>query len=249
MSKTIVSCAVTGNQTTLAQHPGLPCTPQQIAEVCIGAARADAAIIHIHVRYPDGRPSMEVDHYREVVDRIGSSGTDVIINLTTGPGQRFIPGKDDPSVAAPGTTLMAPMRRVEHVLDRADATAAPVRRPVSIGGHRVKTIDTHCHCIFEDALSLMGGAGQNIVPPTKGVDEHFLLKGVEGRLRSMDEMGSTWRSCRSTRSDTAPTVTPARASSRCRSRCRTSIWRSSAPPIPIASARLLRSRCRFRTSR
>ena len=116
MSKTIVSCAVTGNQTTLAQHPGLPVTPQQIAEACIGAAKAGAAITHIHVRYPDGRPSMEVAHYREVVDRIGSSGTDVIINLTTGPGQRFIPGKEDPSVAAPGTTLMAPMRRVEHVL-------------------------------------------------------------------------------------------------------------------------------------
>ena len=116
MSKTIVSCAVTGNQTTLTQHPGLPVTPQQIAEACIGAAKAGAAITHIHVRYPDGRPSMEVEHYREVVDRIGSSGTDVIINLTTGPGQRFIPGKGDPSVAAPGTTLMAPMRRVEHVL-------------------------------------------------------------------------------------------------------------------------------------
>jgi uncharacterized protein (DUF849 family) len=116
MNKTIVSCAVTGNQTTLAQHPGLPCTPQQIAEACIGAAKAGAAITHIHVRYPDGRPSMEVGHYREVVDRIGSSGTDVIINLTTGPGQRFIPGRDDPSVAAPGTTLMAPMRRVEHVI-------------------------------------------------------------------------------------------------------------------------------------
>ena len=116
MSKTIVSCAVTGNQTTLAQHPGLPCTPQQIADACIGAAKAGAAITHIHVRYPDGRPSMEVAHYKEVVDRIRDSATDVIINLTTGPGQRFIPGKDDPSVAAPGTTLMAPMRRVEHVL-------------------------------------------------------------------------------------------------------------------------------------
>ena len=116
MSKTIVSCAVTGNQTTLAQHPGLPCTPQQIADACIGAAKAGAAITHIHVRYPDGRPSMELAHYKEVVDRIRDSATDVIINLTTGPGQRFIPGKDDPSVAAPGTTLMAPMRRVEHVL-------------------------------------------------------------------------------------------------------------------------------------
>ena len=116
MSKTIVSCAVTGNQTTLAQHPGLPCTPQQIAEACIGAAKAGAAITHIHVRYEDGRPSMELAHYREVVERIRDSATDVIINLTTGPGQRFIPGKDDPSVAAPGTTLMAPLRRVEHVL-------------------------------------------------------------------------------------------------------------------------------------
>ena len=116
MSKTIVSCAVTGNQTTLAQHPGLPCTPQQIAEACIGAAKAGAAITHIHVRYEDGRPSMELAHYKEVVDRIRDSGTDVIINLTTGPGQRFIPSKEDPKVAAPGTSLMAPLRRVEHVI-------------------------------------------------------------------------------------------------------------------------------------
>ena len=116
MSKTIVSCAVTGNQTTLAQHPGLPCTPAQIATACIDAAKAGAAITHIHVRYDDGRPSMELAHYKEVVDRIRESGTDVIINLTTGPGQRFIPSKEDPSVAAPGTTLMAPMRRVEHVI-------------------------------------------------------------------------------------------------------------------------------------
>jgi uncharacterized protein (DUF849 family) len=116
MSKTILSCAVTGNQTTLAQHPGLPCTPEQIATACIDAAKAGAAITHIHVRYPDGRPSMELAHYKEVVDRIRDSATDVIINLTTGPGQRFVPSKEDPSVAGPGTTLTHPMRRVEHVL-------------------------------------------------------------------------------------------------------------------------------------
>lgn len=116
MSKTILSCAVTGNQTTLEQHPGLPCTPEQIATACIDAAKAGAAITHIHVRHPDGRPSMELAHYREVVDRIRSSSTDVIINLTTGPGQRFVPGREDPAVAGPGTTLMAPMRRVEHVV-------------------------------------------------------------------------------------------------------------------------------------
>ncbi len=116
MSKTIISCAVTGNQTTLAQHPGLPCTPGQIAAACIDAAKAGACITHIHVRHPDGRPSMELAHYKEVVDRIRASSTDVIINLTTGPGQRFVPGKDDPSVAGPGTTLTHPMRRVEHVI-------------------------------------------------------------------------------------------------------------------------------------
>ena len=78
------------------------------------------------------------------------------------------------------------------LLDRARAetpASAPVRRPISVGGQRVRTVDTHSHCLFEDALSLMGGAAQGIVPPTKGVDEHFLLKGVEGRLRSMDDMG------------------------------------------------------------
>lgn len=114
--KTILSVAVTGNQTTLQQHPGLPCTPEQISTACIESAKAGAAIAHVHVRYPDGRPSMELTHYREVVDRIRGSGVDVIINLTTGPGQRFIPSEDDPKVAAPGTTLTTPMRRVEHVL-------------------------------------------------------------------------------------------------------------------------------------
>jgi uncharacterized protein (DUF849 family) len=113
---TIISCAVTGNITNIKQHPGLPCTPEQIALACIGAARAGAAIAHIHVRYPDGRPSMELEHYREVVDRIRASDTDVIINLTTGPGQRFIPSEDDPKIAAPGTTLTTPERRMEHVV-------------------------------------------------------------------------------------------------------------------------------------
>ena len=116
MGKTILTVAVTGNQTTLAQHPGLPCTPEQIAAACIESRRAGAAVAHIHVRYADGRPSMELDHYREVVDRIRQSGCGVVINLTTGPGQRYIPSQADPAVAAPGTTLMRPERRIEHVL-------------------------------------------------------------------------------------------------------------------------------------
>lgn len=112
---TIISCAVTGNITTLQQTPHLPCTPEQIASSCLEAVRAGAAIVHVHVRHPDGRPSMELSHYREVVERLRAADEDVIINLTTGPGQRFIPSEDDPKVAAPGTTLMRPEQRVEHV--------------------------------------------------------------------------------------------------------------------------------------
>ena len=113
---TIISCAITGNITTVESTPYLPVTPEQIASSSLEAVRAGAAIVHIHVRHPDGRPSMEMQHYREVVDRLRAADEGVIINLTTGPGQRYVPSEADPAVAAPGTTLMVPERRVEHIL-------------------------------------------------------------------------------------------------------------------------------------
>ncbi|MCK8779227.1 3-keto-5-aminohexanoate cleavage protein [Rhizobium sp. NTR19] len=112
---TIISCAVTGNITSVDSTPYLPITPEQIASSCLEAVRAGAAIVHIHVRHPDGRPSMELKHYREVMDRLRAADEDVIINLTTGPGGRFVPGEHEPSVAGPGTTLLPPERRVEHI--------------------------------------------------------------------------------------------------------------------------------------
>ena len=63
----------------------MPVTPEQIAASAIDAAKAGAAIVHIHVRDPDTTlPSMDGALYAEVVDRIRDSGTDVVINLTTG---------------------------------------------------------------------------------------------------------------------------------------------------------------------
>lgn len=116
-SRVIVTCAVTGGLTRPEQHPNLPITPEQIADAAINAAKAGAAIAHIHVRDPKtGAPSMKLEHYREVVDRIRASDTDLIINLTTGPGGRLVPSENDPRIAAPGTTLMRPERRVEHVV-------------------------------------------------------------------------------------------------------------------------------------
>jgi uncharacterized protein (DUF849 family) len=60
---------------------------------------------------------MEVEHYREVMDRIRSSGVDVIINLTTGEGGRFVPSESDPAVAGSGTTLCHPEKRVRHITE------------------------------------------------------------------------------------------------------------------------------------
>jgi len=114
--KTILTCAVTGNLTRPDQTPYLPITPEQIANECLAAAEAGAAVVHIHVRDPlTGKPSMEVDHYRDVVDSIRRERNDLVINLTTGPGGRYVPSEDDPKVYAPGTTLLPPEKRVEHI--------------------------------------------------------------------------------------------------------------------------------------
>jgi uncharacterized protein (DUF849 family) len=114
--KVIITCAITGNLTRPDQSPYLPITPQQIADSALEAAEAGAAIAHIHVRDPEtGRPSMGIDLYRDVMDRIRSRNPSLVINLTTGPGGRFVPSEEDPKIAGPGTTLMAPERRVEHV--------------------------------------------------------------------------------------------------------------------------------------
>lgn len=115
--KVIITCAVTGNLTTREHHPGLPATPQEIADACLEAADAGAAIAHIHVRDPQtAKPSMELQLYREVVELIRARNTDLILNLTTGPGGRYVPSDEDPAVAGPGTTLLAPEKRVEHVV-------------------------------------------------------------------------------------------------------------------------------------
>lgn len=114
--KTILSCAVTGNITSPTQNPNQPVTPAEIAQAAIDANKAGAAIIHIHVRdLETTEGSMDIGLYKEVVDRIGESGSDLIINLTTGEGGRFIPTDDNPRVAAPGSTLCRPELRVAHV--------------------------------------------------------------------------------------------------------------------------------------
>jgi uncharacterized protein (DUF849 family) len=116
--KIMISCAVTGSADSPGRNPAVPVTPKQIAQSAIDAAKAGAAIVHVHVRDPQTtRPSMDLALYREVVDRIRASGTDVLINLTTGPGARFVPGDEDPEKPGRGTTLKHPAERVRHVVE------------------------------------------------------------------------------------------------------------------------------------
>src|SRR5437868_6079279 len=116
LDKIVITCAVTGNLTTPDQTPHLPITPEEIADACLSAGEAGAAVVHIHVREPgSGKPSMELEYYRDVVNRIRAKNTQLILNITTGPGGRFVPSTDQPRVAAAGTTLIAPEKRVEHI--------------------------------------------------------------------------------------------------------------------------------------
>ncbi len=113
-----ITCAVTGAGDTVDKHPHLPVTPEQIANAAIEAAKAGAAIAHCHVRDPEtGRGSRDVALYREVVDRIRASGTDVVINLTAGMGGDIMmgPGETPLAFGQQDTDMVGPLERLAHV--------------------------------------------------------------------------------------------------------------------------------------
>ena len=112
----IVSCAVTGAGDTVGKSPLIPVTPEEVANAAIEAAKAGAAIAHIHVRDPEtGKGSRDPELFKEAVDRIRSSDTDVVINLTSGMGGDWTPSDDDPSMPGPGTDMIGPLERLAHV--------------------------------------------------------------------------------------------------------------------------------------
>jgi uncharacterized protein (DUF849 family) len=118
MTKTIITCALTGNGDTPRLNPAVPITPEQIANEAIDACEAGASIAHIHVRDPKtGASSTELSLYREVVERIRESGCPIVINLTTGPGAGFYPSDEDPNRGSKESSMMTPEARVRHVLE------------------------------------------------------------------------------------------------------------------------------------
>ena len=112
----IITCAVTGAGDTVDKHPGVPVTPKQVAEAAIEAAKAGATVAHVHVRDPEtGKGSRDPALFREAVERIRDSGTDVVINLTAGMGGDWVPSDNDPSTPGPGSDMIGPAERLVHV--------------------------------------------------------------------------------------------------------------------------------------
>ena len=112
----IVTAALTGAGDTVGRSEHVPVSPEQIARDAVAAARAGAAVVHIHVRDVDsGQGSRDVALYREVVARIRESDVDVVVNLTAGMGGDLFLDQGDPLKAADGTDLVNGLDRLPHV--------------------------------------------------------------------------------------------------------------------------------------
>ena len=115
-----ITCAVTGAGDTTGRSDKVPVTPAEIADAAIEAARAGAAITHIHVRDPEtGKPSRDLALYREVVRLISASGVDMVLNLTAGAGGDLVLGSPEaPLPPDPaGTDMAGAGERLAHVAE------------------------------------------------------------------------------------------------------------------------------------
>jgi uncharacterized protein (DUF849 family) len=114
----VVTCAVTGAGDTTGKSKHVPVTPKEIAREAIEAAKAGASVAHLHVRDPvTGKGSRDPALFREVVERVRDSGTDIVINLTAGMGGDWTPDPQNWALPGPGTDMIGPDERLTHVKD------------------------------------------------------------------------------------------------------------------------------------
>jgi uncharacterized protein (DUF849 family) len=115
-----ITCAVTGAGDTTGASDRVPVRPEEIADAAIDAARAGAAVAHVHVRDPvTGRGSRDPALYRAVVERVRAADVDVVLNLTAGMGGDLVlGGADAPLPADPGgTDMIGADERLAHVAE------------------------------------------------------------------------------------------------------------------------------------
>jgi uncharacterized protein (DUF849 family) len=113
-----ITCAITGAGDTTGRSVHVPVTPEQIADSAIEAARAGAAVVHIHVRDPDtGRGARDPALFRAVVERVREADVDVVINVTAGMGGDLVLGGTDSPLPPKddGTDMAGAAERLAHV--------------------------------------------------------------------------------------------------------------------------------------
>ncbi|MEM9795187.1 MAG: 3-keto-5-aminohexanoate cleavage protein [Pseudomonadota bacterium] len=114
----MITCAVTGSGATQDRSPHVPRSPTAIAADCVAAARAGAAVVHVHVRDPQtGAPSRDLALYREVTERVRAADIDMVLNLTAGMGGDITFGTPDPLPPGPGTDMASAEERLAHIAE------------------------------------------------------------------------------------------------------------------------------------
>ena len=112
----VLTCAVTGAGDTTSKSLHVPVTPKEIADAAIESAKAGASIAHIHARDPEtGQGSRDPKLFKEIVDRVRDSDTDVVINITAGMGGDWVSDPSNPAMPGPGTDMIGPEERLAHV--------------------------------------------------------------------------------------------------------------------------------------
>lgn len=114
--KVVLTCALTGAGDTAGKSEHVPVTPEQIADAAIEAAIAGASIVHVHVRNVDtGKGGRDAAHFREVVERLKKSGTDIVLNLTVGMGAQLHLEDMDPRKRGDETDIVPAEERFRHI--------------------------------------------------------------------------------------------------------------------------------------
>jgi uncharacterized protein (DUF849 family) len=136
--KVILTCAVVGEGEFNRRHPSFPITPAQIAAAAEEAASAGASAVHLHARDPEtAKGSRDPELYREIVDRVRSNPTDVVINVTCGGNANFYPDPADPRRAAPDSDIAGVDDRVRHIeLTRPEICSLDVTTGNQVDGAR-----------------------------------------------------------------------------------------------------------------
>ena len=117
-SEVIITCALTGSGDSANKSDKVPVTPKEIAADAVKAAKAGAAVVHVHVRNLETKKSSrDLELYKETAKLIRDSGIDVILNITAGMGADLVPDKDDYNRGGPGSDMISPYERVRHILE------------------------------------------------------------------------------------------------------------------------------------